>query len=160
MAQESLQLTPYRPEFGLDVVRLWRQSFQRAMGLPEQNRFDEVLDQLRFLRTIDPARITAAIRPDSSSIIGFLAASGSELDHLYVHVDWQGQGIGSRLLEHAKAQSPGCLELFTFAQNSKAQRFYLAHGFHEVRRGMAAPEDNPWASSPDQLADILYRWER
>ncbi len=88
-----------------------------------------------------------------------MAANDAQLDHLYVHVDWQGRGVGSQLVDEAKANSPGHLELYTFQQNKLAQSFYLSKGFREVGRGLADPADNPWATTQEQLADIKYRWE-
>jgi len=149
----------YRPEYGLEVVKLWRQSFQRAMRLPEHNDFDELSGHLDYLTSIDPATINLLIEPASSQIVAFMSLSGDYLRQLYVHVDRQGQGLGSQLLNRAKAESGGGLELYTFERNVGAQAFYLAHGFREIERGQAAAEDNPWATSPDQLADIRYRWD-
>ena len=94
----------------------------------------------------------------SGELIGLMVQEGRELEHLYVHVDWQVAGIGSMLLNSAKSASPEGLELYVFQRNKGAQAFYLAHGFSEVRRGSAALEDNPWADSRDQLADIRLRW--
>ena len=137
---------------------MWRCSFQRAMGLEEQNRLDEVREQLRFLSTIDPASIRVAMDPGSSTLLAFMVLTGRDLDHLYVHVDHQGSGIGTALLNRAKRESPEGLELFTFQRNHGARRFYKRRGFEEVRRGFARLEENPWATGTEQLADIQFRW--
>ncbi len=148
----------YRPEYGLEVVKLWRRAFQRAMGLSEQDPFEELDGHLDFFASLDPACHHLLIESDSSTIVAFMSLSPGYLAHLYVHVDWQGQGLGRRLLEQAKALSGRGLELHTFARNTSAQAFYLSQGFAEVERGFADIDDNPWATSRDQLADILYRW--
>ena len=153
------ELVAYRPEYALEVVKLWRRSFQRAMGLEEQNRLGEVQAQIDFLSTIDPASLHVAMDPASSTVLGFMALSGGELDHLYVHVDCQGIGLGTSLLNRAKTQSPDGIELFTFQRNRRARSFYQGQGFREVRRGFASFDDNPWATTRDQLADIRLRWE-
>lgn len=151
--------TEYRTEFGLDVVKVWRRSFQKAMSLEEHNRFDEVDKQLDYFAKIDPAKITVALDKSTSVIAGFMVLSTTVLDHLYVHVEYQGKGVGSHFLDHAKAESPHSFELFTFQKNQKAQSFYLSRGFHEVHRGYADFQDNPWAKSKGDLADIKYKWE-
>ncbi|MDE0350995.1 MAG: GNAT family N-acetyltransferase, partial [Gammaproteobacteria bacterium] len=138
---------------------MWRRSFQRAMGLEEQDDFGELTAQLDFLSTIDPATIHVAMHPESTTVLGFMVLSGMQLDHLYVHVDWQGFGLGTTLLNLAKRKSPGGLELFTFQRNEAAQDFYRSRGFREVQRGFASFDDNPWATAREQLADIKFRWE-
>jgi predicted N-acetyltransferase YhbS len=64
-----------------------------------------------------------------------LALTSDMVSQLYVAPGWTGRGIGSRLLELAKAQRPAGLDLFTFQVNSGARRFYGRHGFVEVARG-------------------------
>ena len=153
------ELVAYRPEYALEVVKLWRRSFQRAMGLEEQNRLGEVQGQMDFLSTIDPASIHVAMDPVSSTVLGFMALSEGALDHLYVDVDCQGAGLGTSLLNVAKRRSPGGIELLTFQRNHRAQDFYQSRGFQEAGRGFARLDDNPWATHREQLADIRFRWE-
>jgi ribosomal protein S18 acetylase RimI-like enzyme len=150
----------YRPEYGLEVVKLWRRAFQRAMGLPEQDRFEELSGHLDFFASLDPAGHHLLLEPESSRIVAFMSLSPGYLNHLYVHVEWQGQGLGRRLLENAKSSSGGRIDLHTFQLNTGAQAFYLSQGFREIERGFAAAEGNPWATSQTQLADIRYRWEQ
>lgn len=156
MAQ--FELVAYRPEYALEVVKMWRQSFQRAMGLEEHNRFDQLNGQLDYFCSINPRTIELMLAPQTSTVVGFMVCSGRELQHLYVHVDCWGMGIGSMLLGRAQQRSDQGLELFTFQANKSAQAFYLARGFVEVARGSAAWADNPWATSIEQLADIRYNW--
>ena len=68
---------------------------------------------------------------------------------LYVRVDAIGQGIGTLLLDWAKAQSGGRLWLYTFERNARARRFYESSGFTITDRGF----EEDW-----QLADIKYEW--
>lgn len=138
---------------------MWRRSFQNAMSLEDHNPLDEVDKQLDYLAKIDPAKITVAMDTSTRVIAGFMVLSTPVLDHLYVHVEYQGKGVGSQFLDRAKAASPHGLALFTFQKNQQAQVFYLSRGFHEVHRGYADFEDNPWATSKDDLADIKYKWE-
>lgn len=61
-----------------------------------------------------------------------------------------GQGVGKRLIDHAKARYP-VLNLWTFVANSGARRFYEREGFVEVERSDGDNEE--------KLPDIRYRWE-
>jgi ribosomal protein S18 acetylase RimI-like enzyme len=84
-------------------------------------------------------------------IVGFLMIIKSDqwLDQLFVDVDFQGQGVGAILLNHAKTLSPTGLRLTTLQQNTKACRFYEHHGFTAVKLGVNALNKQP---------NIEYRW--
>lgn len=56
------------------------------------------------------------------------------INQLYVDPAWTRLGLGSRLVELAKSRSPQGLQLWTFASNVGAQRFYERHGFVLARR--------------------------
>lgn len=99
-------------------------------------------------RMIDQGLVRVGLR--DGRIEGFLARRGTDVIALYCAV--QGQGLGRQLLHEAQATAPA-LELWTFQANTGAQRFYLRHGFAELRRTNGAEND-------EGLPDILYRWER
>ena len=61
-----------------------------------------------------------------------------------------GRGIGGSLVKLAKRERPEELRLWTFASNTRAQRFYKRHGFVETRR---TERDNEQGAP-----DILYVW--
>ena len=125
----AVERVDYRPEYALEIVKLWRQSFQRAMGLPEHNRFPELAGHLDAFTRIEQDDIQLLMDTETSRIMAFMALSTGWVDQLYVHVDRQGQGLGSSLLDLAKARYPEGLQLYTFQRNERAQAFYLAHGF-------------------------------
>lgn len=158
MSIHEVEIVGYRPEYGLEVVKMWRRSFQQAMSLPDQNRRDDLNGQLDYLCSIDPTTIRIALDCSSSTIAGVMVLASGELDHLYIDTGYQGLGLGLRLLKEAKMLSPEGIELFTFQKNSRAQGFYKKHGFVEITRGFAELKNNPWASSEEELADIKYRW--
>ncbi len=66
---------------------------------------------------------------DAGVIQGYLAQQDDWVMHLYVHPREQSQGIGSALLEAAKARRPGGLRLWVFQPNTDAIRFYARQGF-------------------------------
>ena len=155
----AVEPVDYRPEYALEIVKMWRLSFQRAMGLPVKNEFSDLSGHLDAFSRIDSSAIHLLMDTDTSTIVAFMAFQPGWVDQLYVHVDWQGQGLGSQLLNDAKARSPEGLQLHTFQRNENAQAFYQAHGFQEVQRGFAGADENPWATSREALADILYAWQ-
>jgi GNAT superfamily N-acetyltransferase len=64
-------------------------------------------------------------------VLGFIAFSQDWVNQLYIAPGAQRAGIGSRLLQRAKASS-GFLQLWTFQANTRARRFYRQHGFVEL----------------------------
>ncbi|MCB0082289.1 MAG: GNAT family N-acetyltransferase, partial [Caldilineaceae bacterium] len=58
-------------------------------------------------------------------LVGFVAFDAAELHALYVLPEYQGQGIGHRLLTAAGAVSA----LWVLKENHAARRFYAAHGW-------------------------------
>lgn len=77
--------------------------------------------------------VWVAERSDAEPV-GMLVLENRWIEHLYVSPLFTGRGVGSRLLEIAKQESPGELRLWTFASNVGAQRFYERHGFVALRR--------------------------
>lgn len=78
-------------------------------------------------------------------VVGFATLSGSFLDALYVGPDHQGFGIGTALLDLAKARRPEGFALWVFASNMPARSFYRRHGLVELEHtdGSANEERSP-----------------
>lgn len=146
--QSPVHLTPYRPEYGDRLVDLWRASFAHGVGLPVPHSID---DHRRFFdeHMLAETHVHLALR--DGELLGFGAFTPESVVQLYVGVAHVGQGIGTRLLELAKANSGGRLWLYTFVTNTNAQRFYERHGFEVVERGF---------ESVMQLGDLRYEWKR
>jgi ribosomal protein S18 acetylase RimI-like enzyme len=91
--------------------------------------------------------------------LGFLAIRRSRrhgwevLEKLYVDPEAQNRGVGTALLDKAKALRPGGLVLWVFQQNTGARRFYERHGFHVVVLRFGAAADNM-----EGEPDALYAW--
>lgn len=83
-------------------------------------------------------------------IIAYLAIQGSAIDRLYVDLDEQRQGWGTRMIEYAKTLSPHGLELYTHQENVAARAFYEKHGFVAVKFGISPP--------PESAPDVEYHW--
>jgi GNAT superfamily N-acetyltransferase len=83
--------------------------------------------------------------------LGVLVLHDDWVDQLYVEGDSTGQGLGSRLLELAKSRRPDGLQLWTFASNTAAQRFYLRHGF-------VVAETTDGSGNEEQAPDIRFVW--
>ncbi|EEX32578.1 MULTISPECIES: GNAT family N-acetyltransferase [Vibrio] len=147
---QRFEVTTFKPGHTHDVVSLWRDSMQEAIGIPPVHTFES---QAFFLNHILPEthKIYVALSNETRLSVAFVAISDSEINQLYVHRKFQSMGIGSQLLAMAKQQSSGRLSLRTFENNIRAQQFYERHGF------VAIGGD---AENEEGLPDILYEWRR
>ena len=143
----TLEVIDYSPKYGQELVRMWRDSFEQALGITDPHSLE---DQLRYLEEqLVPNHRVRLVLADNATVVGALVSSPRMVSQLYVHVDHQNKGIGSMLLNLAKQDSNGSLRLFSFNRNRRAQQFYEKHGFKIVRRGF----EEKW-----QLEDIEYEW--
>ena len=139
-------LVDYEAAYLDPLLRLWREAFEFGVGVIDPHPLTEQRDH--FVSEVLPAhRVTLALL--SSRLVGFVAASRESVAQLHVQVGLHRQGIGSRLLDRAKARSGGSLWLYAFARNLRACRFYEKHGFVVVGRGF----EPTW-----QLEDVKYHW--
>ena len=144
----SLRIEGYRSDDAIEVVQLWRTSFEHGVGITDPHPIKDQLDH--FLLDVVPTNEVRVAR-EGESIVGFVAFTAESITHLYVKVPCIGRGIGTRLLDLAKAECAGSLWLYAFAQNRHARRFYEHHGFREIER----ESENMW-----KLEAIKYRWAR
>jgi GNAT superfamily N-acetyltransferase len=83
--------------------------------------------------------------------LGVLVLERDWVDQLYVDPDFTGMGLGTRLIEVAKSRRPTGLQLWTFASNIGAQRFYRRHGFTEAER-------TDGSGNEEKAPDIRFVW--
>ena len=88
---------------------------------------------------------------DDAGLAALLVLDDGWVAQLYVDPGRTGRGIGSSLLAHAKRESPGGLQLWTFASNTGALRFYEHRGFTEVRR-------TDGRENEERAPDVLLGW--
>ena len=143
----AVTLAPFEAHRVDELVAMWRASFEHGVGVVEPHT---VADQRRYFLDVVLAQhaVHTAVQPDGR-LVGFIAASDTRVDQLYVHVGHLRRGIGVQLLDWAKAQSTGTLQLYTFARNQAARAFYARQGFAEVAQGFEPTL---------QLDDVLLAW--
>jgi GNAT superfamily N-acetyltransferase len=83
--------------------------------------------------------------------LGVLVLHDDWVDQLYIAAAATGHGLGSRLIDLAKARRPDGLQLWTFASNTGAQRFYRRHGF-------TVAETTDGAGNEERAPDIRFVW--
>jgi len=141
-----MEIVAYDPKFESDLVRFWRDAFEGGVGIEDPN---PIADQTAYFNNSVIPESTVRVVVEDDRPIAFSAATSEMVLQLYVHVDHQRRGIGTRLLDLAKSESGGRLRLLTFQSNTGAQAFYERHGFRVIRRGF----ESQW-----QLEDLEYEW--
>jgi ribosomal protein S18 acetylase RimI-like enzyme len=102
-------------------------------SLEAVGRFDPVRARERLRKSFYPEH-TAFIVVDGQKI-GFYtlrpADGGLQLDHLYVHPNFQSRGIGSEVLRHLLALADASQMTVSLGalRDSPSNRFYQRHGF-------------------------------
>ena len=84
------------------------------------------------------------------SLIGMCDFRAGWLDHLYIHPDRHGLGVGTALLQRAK-DANRALQLWVFQSNREAIAFYERRGFTRVR-------ETDGSGNEERQPDALYRW--
>ncbi|ERI92389.1 acetyltransferase, GNAT family [Clostridiales bacterium oral taxon 876 str. F0540] len=146
MEQDNIKIIEFEPIYSEETVRMWRQSKEKAIGQKEIHSFE---DHVSFLNNILSKDNKIYIAIYNTKVVGMIAFNESEINQLYIHINYQGKGLGRRFLELAKSNSKGKLTLFTFEVNRKAQQFYEKNGFRIIDRGHENEEN---------LDDIKYEW--
>ena len=122
-------------------------SRQSLQYLPRLYHTDE--ETRTWIREIVLPTTTVWVAESGGQVAGFCSLKQQKLQHLYVRPGFQSRGIGTALLEQARALSPSRLELYTFARNEGARRFYERHGFRPIAVGQDNEEKEP---------DVHYEW--
>ena len=84
-------------------------------------------------------------------VVAYARLTAEWLDDLYVLPEHSGHGIGTALLELAKALRPDGFGLWVFETNAGARRFYADHGLVEVER-------TDGSENEERAPDLRMRW--
>jgi chorismate mutase/GNAT superfamily N-acetyltransferase len=144
----DLVLRPAVAEDAAELTELYlatRRAAEPAMP-PQVHAPDSVLAFITG--TIAEKQVWVAERDE---IVGFATLSPAFLDALYVGPDHQGFGIGTALLDLAKAQRPAGFGLWVFASNAPARGFYHRHGLVEL-------EHTDGSGNEERSPDVRMAW--
>ena len=107
-------------------------------------------DDVRRFRTHLMVHDDVWVAVQGDGQLGLLAVREGFVDQLFVDPPMQNRGVGSALLDKAKALMPEGLTLFTHQRNRRARSFYEARDFKALALGIS-PE-------PENEPDVKYRW--
>jgi len=138
------------PDDAARIARLFRAV--REACLPYLPRLHTPEEDLGYFSGHVLTSSTVWIAEADGQIAGFAAFGAGSLDHLYVDPQFHRCGIGTALLDIARSAEDR-LELWVFARNQAARRFYERHGFRLV-------EETDGSGNEEGEPDARYRWER
>jgi pimeloyl-ACP methyl ester carboxylesterase/GNAT superfamily N-acetyltransferase len=134
---------------GQAIGDLWLDAWYATFDFPPGHPDDACRQWLAETLVPSTESWVAVDRDDRA--IALLALSETMVEQLYVAPAWIGQGIGSRLIELARERRPDGLDLYCFAVNTRARRFYEGHGFWAVAFGDGSRNE-------EGQPDIRYAW--
>jgi ribosomal protein S18 acetylase RimI-like enzyme len=125
----------------------------RAAAMPYLPRLydDEQTGAFITHVVLPQCRVWVAESSQIGEVVGFAALEDDLLEHLYLRPDFQRQGVGTQLLDEARAASPAGLTLRVFTRNTAARAFYKRHGFDQL-------DENDGSRNEENEPDMTYTW--
>jgi DNA-binding MarR family transcriptional regulator/predicted N-acetyltransferase YhbS len=138
------QVDPASPA-ARDVVGRYFAEIGRRFGFDAAGESDKDMKLL-----VPPSGVFAVALSDGEPVacggLQAIAPGVAELKRMWVHDDWRGAGLGSRLLRHledqARALGHGRVRLDTNGALTEAIGMYQRSGYRTIERY----NDNPWAT--------------
>ncbi|HKV07283.1 MAG TPA: GNAT family N-acetyltransferase [Thermoanaerobaculia bacterium] len=145
-----ITIRPFEPADRESVLALWHNAKRKAFPYVEAQQRYTLEEDRAFFEGSLLFTCRVWIAEEAGEPVGFMALREGWIDHIFVRVDRQGQGIGSALLDKAKELAEGDLNLMTYQRNHAARALYERHGFEAVAFGVSPP--------PENEPDVHYRW--
>ncbi len=111
------------------VLDIWLRATLKAHDFIEASFWQSQVDNMRHLYL--PASQSYVIEQDAR-VLGFYSLHEDRLAALFVAPECQGQGLGKRLLAHARTLR-SVLNLGVYKNNTASCAFYRAQGFVVIR---------------------------
>ena len=147
----AIEIRPATVEDAARIADVWLSSWRATFDF-EPAHPDEVVRRWVREELLAEAEDWVATDPSNGdSVIALLGLSDTMVEQLYVRPDRIGRGVGRALLELAKRRRPDGLDLYCFAANDRARRFYERNGFEAVAFGDGSGNE-------ERQPDVLYRW--
>ncbi len=108
-----------------DVLDIWLKASIKAHSFVERKFWESKIDDMREIYI--PASDTFVFA-DKGIIKGFFSLHGDTLAAMFVSPEFQGKGIGQKLMDKAKSLR-NKLDLTVYKENAKSIDFYKKCGF-------------------------------
>lgn len=148
---ESIHIEQAGKEDAAEIASVLRQSIQEMLSfLPALHTPEEDLEFVRDRMLASNVLFVA--RDREGVLVGFIAFDDSWINHLYLLKRCTRFGIGTRLLNIAKAERQH-LQLWCFQRNEIGRSFYEKHGFTIVK-------ETDGADNEEKEPDVLLEWRQ
>lgn len=150
---DELDLTLRRaePEDATTLADLYSAARVAAVPMMPPARHTNAEDRAWFAGQLAAPGREAWVGERGGETVGYALLHDDWLDHLFIHPDATGQGIGSALLDLVKTLRPDGFCLWVFESNRDARRFYLRHG-------LIALERTDGSGNEEKSPDIKMAW--
>ncbi|MCW3098798.1 MAG: Acetyltransferase [Chthonomonadaceae bacterium] len=128
-------IRPYQISDTESIIEVWHAAAVIAHDFVPDAFWQTERDALRNTY-LDVAETCVYVTDDR--VVGFLSLLGDEIGGLFILPAYQGQGIGTRLVQHARTIR-GDLFLRVFKRNVRAIHFYESCGFVAAEENLHEP---------------------
>ncbi|AWD20885.1 GNAT family N-acetyltransferase [Pseudogemmobacter blasticus] len=131
MENINLVIRPFDAATDLKKLsKIWFEASMRAHSFIGETR---LIEQRGLIEEEYLPKAETSVACLEGETVGFISLLGSFIGGIFIAPDWQGFGIGRKLIADALARK-GELSLEVYTENEQAVRFYIALGFQEVSR--------------------------
>ena len=129
------------------AVDIWYEASVKAHDFISEDYWKESKDLMKS-KYLPMSEVFVA--EQEGEILGFIALVDLYLAAIFVNVERQGQGIGTKLLNHAKGIRNE-LQLKVYEKNEDSIAFYKSKGFHTISKSV----DNETGES-----ECMMEWKK
>lgn len=147
----AIDIRPATADDAAPMADVWLTSWRATFDFEPAHPDEDVRRWVREDLLVEAENWVATDPADGDRVIALLGLSDTMVEQLYVRPEWIGRGVGFELLELAKRSRPDGLELYCFAANGRARRFYERNGFEAIAFGDGSGNE-------ERQPDVLYRW--
>lgn len=123
------------------LLEIWERSVRATHDFLTEADIAALLPQVRDVY-LDAVEIW--VHEDADGVAnGFIGLAGAQVEMLFLDPDRRGQGIGTRLLDHAR-RLRGALTVDVNEQNPAAHGFYRRYGFVDTGRSETDGQGRPF----------------
>jgi ribosomal protein S18 acetylase RimI-like enzyme len=120
----------------LDVhCNFYRTLIPRNQLTEYDQRYTDTYEKRRdFKKSLISNEQEVIVATDSGNVIGYMVLSNNRIKSLFISPNYQGGGVGSRLIKYAQQSANQYLELSVLSNNQPAIEFYKKHGFAIIEK--------------------------
>lgn len=128
MPRAGSAIRPYRTADLEDVLRVWLDASRIAHPFLSA---EFLVAERETIRNVHLPSAESLVWVEAGQVRGFISLLGNQVGGLFVSPEHQGRGIGTRLVDAARARH-GALEVEVFKENAIGRAFYAKYGFAEL----------------------------